>query len=82
MVMQEYFNSGVFAVSLIYMVSGLSALVIYATVGFLSKHMRDSTIQLVGYVIFTSAHVWLIVVLPLCEQGKRIATISRKTHTC
>ena len=69
MVMQEYFDCGVFEVSLLFMVCGLAAMVVYSTVGLLSKHLRDSTLQLVGYLIFTAAHVWLFVVVPLSEQG-------------
>ena len=70
MVMQEYFDCGVFEISLLYMGAGLAALVIYSSVAFFSKNMRDSTLQLIGYVLFTAAHVWLIVVLPMVEQGE------------
>ena len=70
MVMQEYFDCGVFEVSLLFMVAGLSALIIFSTVGLLSKHLRDSTLQLVGYLIFTFAHVWLVIFLPMIERGK------------
>ena len=67
--MQEYFDCGVFEISLLYMGAGLAALIIYSTVAFFSRHLRDSTLQLIGFLLFTAAHIWLIVVVPLCEQG-------------
>lgn len=69
MVMQEYFNCDVVEVSLLFGYAGMAGLMIYSTVACLSKYLRDSTLQLVGYLLFTAAHVWLIVVLPLCGQG-------------
>ena len=69
MVMQEYFACGVFEVSLIFMGGGMVALIVYSSVALLSDYVRDSTLQLVGYFILTAGHVWLIVVLPLSEQG-------------
>ena len=69
MVMQEYFDCGVFEVSLIFMLSGISALVIFCAVAFFSGYIRDSTLQLAGYILFTAAHVVLIVIVPLSEQG-------------
>ena len=69
MVMQEYFDCGVYEVGLLYVGSGLAALLVYSSVAFLSKHMRDSILQLAGFTLFTAAHFVLIVVLPLSEQG-------------
>ena len=69
MMMQEYFGCSVFDVSLIFMVSGMAALMIFCAVAFFSGYIRDSTLQLAGYLLFTAAHVLLIVIVPLSEQG-------------
>ena len=69
MVMQEYFGCSIFEVSLIFMASGISALMVFLIVAFFSGYIRDSTLQLAGYLLFTTAHVLLIVIVPLSEQG-------------
>lgn len=67
--MQEYFGCGVYEVGYIYMGSAMAGLIVYSSLAFLSKHVRDSTLQLSGFLLFTAAHVLLIVVVPLSEQG-------------
>ena len=47
----------------------MAALMIFCAVAFFSGYIRDSTLQLAGYLLFTAAHVLLIVIVPLSEQG-------------
>jgi len=43
--MENYFGYGDFENSLVYMIGGVEALIIYFVVAFASRYVRDSTLQ-------------------------------------
>ena len=67
--MQDYFGYGMYENSLVYMAGGLEALVVFFAVAIISRHVRDTTLQLVGWVLILAAQVWLLVVIPTFKTG-------------
>ena len=68
--MQDYFGYGVYENSLVYMAGGLEALIVFFGVAFVSRWVRDTTLQLVGWFLMLAAQIWLLVVIPQFERGK------------
>ncbi|CAG7716792.1 unnamed protein product, partial [Allacma fusca] len=68
-IMQEYFGYGIFENSLIYMAGGLEALIVFFGVAIASRYVRDTTLQIIGWVLILIAQIWLMFVIPHIEKG-------------
>lgn len=71
-IIQNYFGYGIFENSLVYMTGGLEALLIFFTMAFVSRYVRDTTLLIIGWTLMILSQIWLMVVIPLFahDQGK------------
>ncbi|CAL8081278.1 unnamed protein product [Orchesella dallaii] len=67
-IMQDYFGYGEFQNSLVYMAGGAEALVVFFSVAIISRYVRDTNLMLLGWVILTASHVWLIIFIPQFQE--------------
>ncbi|CAG7728695.1 unnamed protein product [Allacma fusca] len=72
---QSYFGYGVFENSLIYMVGGAEALVMFFTIGFIGRYVRDTTLQIIGWALILFSQIWLMFVIPTFDPNNEYDVI-------
>ena len=64
------------------MAGGLEARIVFFGMAFVSRWVRDTTLQLVGWFLMLAAQVWLLVVIPTFERGEFARSLAPpKIHT-
>ncbi|CAG7727113.1 unnamed protein product [Allacma fusca] len=66
---QKYIGYGVFENSLIYMIGGLEALILFVGIAFIGPYVRDTTLQVIGWLLILFSQILLVIVIPNFEEG-------------
>ena len=67
--MQTYFGYGIFENSLVFMAGGVEALIIFFSMAYISRHVRDTTLLIIGWMLMIIAQAWLMVAILYFQEG-------------
>ena len=67
---QKYFGYGPQENSLIFMAGGIEALIVFFGVAYINRWVRDTTLQIIGWVLMVASLVWQIIWIPMFEKGE------------